>query len=165
MSPAPATRRNPGGNRTLLYVGLALAAAVVVVLLIRARGAGGSLVSSGTPGPDLTGSAAQQPTGGASSIPGNLPPLLVSQPDALQQQVQQTDASGGGSASTAAATASAPLSGYATPVTVNGTPTTSTVVIGGHGFEQSAPGSDYYRSVPLSEAAPSSNVHRPGVQF
>ena len=91
-------------RRALLIAG-ALGLAVVAVLVLRSRGAAAAATvadTSGTPGPDLTGSAAQQPSGGAASVPGNLPASLLSSPDPVQQQVQQTNAgastvSGGGS--------------------------------------------------------------------
>jgi hypothetical protein len=68
------------------------------LIYTRRAGASGAADTSGTPGPDRTGSAAQQPNGGASSVPGSLPPLLVDQPDPLTSQVQTTDGSGSGEA-------------------------------------------------------------------
>lgn len=67
---------------------------LALFMLYKARAASSStLNTSGTPGAATSGSAAQEPTGGASSVPGQLPPFLVSQPDALQEQVQRFDTS------------------------------------------------------------------------
>ncbi len=76
----------------LLLLASAAVLAVALVLAMRARSASASDLTSGNPGPDLTGSAAQQPSGGAASVPGNLPDSLLTSPDPVQQQVQQTDA-------------------------------------------------------------------------
>lgn len=106
-APAPSTRRrSPGasprprpGSTALPSRSRWLIAAGVGVLLLAAyllwarRAQGGGIDTSGAPGPDHAGSAAQQPSGGASDVPGNLPPELVSQPDPVTTQVQTTDAS------------------------------------------------------------------------
>jgi hypothetical protein len=79
-----------------LWVGAA-GALVLLYLYYRSRSAAPTAAAasgSGTPGPDRTGSAAQQPSGGASTIPGNLPPLLVGQPaDTPTQAVAAADTS------------------------------------------------------------------------
>lgn len=72
-----------------------LLAATVLFLRYRSGRAGGGFDSSGQPGPagaNPNQSGAQEPGGGASSVPGNLPDSLLTAPDQLQQQVQQTDA-------------------------------------------------------------------------
>ena len=82
-----------GRRRLLLWGAAAVVLAVAVVLVYRARtpARGSTLDTSGRPGPDLTGSAAQEPSGGAAGVPGKLPPQLISEPDALQTGVQQAN--------------------------------------------------------------------------
>lgn len=87
-SPSAASRGSSRGNRWLWIVAALLLLAGGYLLWTRRASASG-LSTSGNPRRDLTGSDAQQPNGGAASVPGNLPPFLVSQPDALQTQVQQ----------------------------------------------------------------------------
>lgn len=94
MAPAPSVRSRASSPPRWLW--WALAAGVVAVggylLWQRSAGTGGKLDSSGTPGPGRASSAAQEPSGGAGNVPGNLPLDLISHPDALQQQVQTSDA-------------------------------------------------------------------------
>jgi hypothetical protein len=85
------------GARYALWIGAAAALALVAVFVLhRARSSSSSSANdnSGRPGPDLSGSsAAQEPGGGASSIPGKLPDALLVASDPLGQQVQTTDTS------------------------------------------------------------------------
>lgn len=170
MAPAPATsprRRTSSSSprRTWLYVaGGAVLLVVLLVVLRRRSSSNPTLDSSGTPGPDQTGSSvAPTPTGGAGSVPGNLPPLFVSQPDQVQQQVQQTDASGSSSqsATTAAAATTAPV-----------------VYTGPGGQALVDPSLPYLAPVPYLPSHPGvvggapqinepalSNIHRPGQQI
>lgn len=82
-------------RKTLLIVAGAALVVVAAFLFVRHRASKAQAQqaqdNTGRPGPDLAGSAAQQPNGGAASVPGNLPGF-VSQPDALQQQVQSFNA-------------------------------------------------------------------------
>jgi hypothetical protein len=77
----------------LLLAGAAILVTVAVLLAHRSSQAQAAQDSSGRPGPDLTGSAAQQPSGGAASVPGQLPDTILTSTDPLQQQVQQADTS------------------------------------------------------------------------
>lgn len=81
-------------RRTLLLAAAGGAVVLLAVVLLRSRQAAAGRLdpTSGTPGPDLTGSAAQQPSGGASSIPGKLPDALLVSSDPVTEQVQATDA-------------------------------------------------------------------------
>lgn len=116
-------------------------------------------------------SAAQQPGGGAGNAAGNLNDALlaaagVTAADPLTAQVQQSDTGSPQTPTMLTPSVSTPFVSYGGPAqTVNGTPATSAVVLAGQGYEQSAPGSDAYIPVPLSEAAPTSNIHRPGSQL
>ncbi len=92
MATRPAAKK-PRKPPTWVWVGAAALLALAAWWLLRGRNASAATDTSGRPGPDLSGSAAQQPSGGASSIPGNLPPLLVSQVDPVTGQVTVTDAS------------------------------------------------------------------------
>lgn len=110
MAPSPASSRRrgpgatprprPGSNAPSrsdiprwLWVVVAGVLLLTIYLVWSRRAQAAALNTSGTPGPDLTGSRAQQPNGGAASIPGSLPNLLVDQPNALTDQVQTTDTS------------------------------------------------------------------------
>jgi hypothetical protein len=182
-APAPKTRRRTGPkskssrNRTRLYLigGALLALAVILYLRHRSSAAANPLDSSGTPGPDMTGSAAQQPSGGASSAPGNLPLALATQPDTLQEQVQQNDA--GASSQQSSSTAAGTYSGYVGAVAAGtATPDQIAQAIAA----ASAPpveGLPAYAPVPGVASHPgsggspvlntpaNSNIHRPGVQL
>lgn len=93
MAPAPSVRRLASPPRWLLWVLGAIALAIAVWFLLRRRASGGgTLDSSGTPGPNRTASTAQEPSGGAGNVPGNLPLDLISHPNGLQEQVQAFDA-------------------------------------------------------------------------
>jgi len=92
--PAASSSSSSSRRRTLLIVAGVVALALVGVYLYRARQSTAAAANtSGTPGPDLTGSAAQTPSGGGASSAGSLPDSLITSPDVLQQQVQQTDGS------------------------------------------------------------------------
>lgn len=99
----PAASRRPGSPprpgsksgvpRWLWIVGAGvLLLAVYFVYTRRAQAA--TLNTSGMPRPDLTGSAAD-PSGGASSIPGQLPDGLLIGPNTITEQVQATDTADG----------------------------------------------------------------------
>jgi hypothetical protein len=119
---SPPSRRNSAGRSGVPHwtwyavAGALLLAGYLLYRAHRSAAASGPQVTSGTPGPAGDGSAAQQPSGGAAGIPGNLPPLLVGQTDPLTGQVQQTNAG-----STEAPTASASSAPTATTSTASRT--------------------------------------------
>ena len=85
-------------RRLILWLAGATILALAVFLVLRRRTSSSSssnvdsLDTSGRPGPDLaTVSAAQQPSGGGSSVPGRLPPGVVNQPPGVEQIVQRND--------------------------------------------------------------------------
>lgn len=105
--------------RYVLWAGAAAALALVAWFVVshkRASSATAATDTSGRPGPDLSGSAAQQPNGGAASVPGNMP-LLV-QPDGLQTAVQLAAADSGQSPTMSPQVQNAIATGY-TPSVVN----------------------------------------------
>ncbi len=188
-APAPSRRRSSTGPRRSSSSGSSVprwawiaGAAVLVVaayMIYRRRSAGssGSLDTSGTPGPDLTGSAAQQPNGGAASVPGNLPNQLVSQPDAVQQQVQTTDTTSEQAPTMASSSAPTATTGPALSYG-SGSPL-GYYEVGSQYYQQSSPGSSTvvplpasHPNVPLAaggasmlpDAFAGTNVHRPGFQ-
>ena len=100
MAAASSTRRRTvkrkgGVDRRVLIVGGALLLLVLVLWLRHRSASSGSLNTSGTPGPDMTGSAASlAPSGGAAGVANNTGSLLpINEPNNINQQVQQTDAS------------------------------------------------------------------------
>lgn len=91
-SPKPAAKAGKGLAAVPVWAWLALAA-VAVLLYVRhssaAAAAAAPVTQQGTTSGD--DSAAQQPSGGGGSAASNLPDSLLSQPDPMTQQVQQTD--------------------------------------------------------------------------
>lgn len=120
VSKAPAGKPAGGGGlpRWAWYAAAGLVALVVLVYLRRTHlstsaGTGGASVPAALPGLPGTG---LDGGGGAASVPGNLPPFLVSQPDTLTRQVQTANAASVESPSTVATAApAAPQYGAATP--------------------------------------------------
>lgn len=169
---APSRRQaRTGGFPTWAFVLVLVTLALAGYLFVRSRNAAAAtLDTSGTPGPDLSGSAAQQPQGGAASVPGNLPLGLLSQPDQVQQKVQQTDA--GGTATAESPTASSVSYSYTNPLPGQTAP--ASFQIGSTYYTESSPGSDYLIAAPpahpgvaggASQLPPSmTGVHRPGLQ-
>lgn len=85
MAASAPSRRRTGSSSPPRWVWIAAGGLLLVAgyLLLRHRKATGATSdTSGTPGPNQTGSAAQTPAGGGS---------FTSHPDALQEQVQQAD--------------------------------------------------------------------------
>lgn len=113
---APSRRRgsssSTGVPRWVWVAAGAVLLVAVFVFLHRRNSSSSTLDTSGTPGPDLTGSVSNlAPSGGASGgDAGQLPAMLLSQPDTLQQQVQQTDAGAATAADTSSSTGAATAS-------------------------------------------------------
>ena len=102
-------------RRVLIGVGVAIVAVVVAVVVARrAQAAGNPTAEQLGSGFPAGGRSAQQPSGGASNTPGNLPGYLVNQPDALQQEVQRTEA---GSVDVPQSLAQTPPNSYLAPGT------------------------------------------------
>lgn len=179
---APARRRgsSTGSNRrTLLIVG-GLALAVVVFVILRRRSSSGStLDTSGTPGPDLTGSASLAPNGGGANSPGQMPQTLLTQPDTLQQQVQTTDAGPTSQQSSTTTTATATSQPNQPAFQYGSGSPLGYYEVGSQYYQQSSPGSSTvvalppsHPNVPLSaggasmlpDAFAGTNVRRPGFQ-
>lgn len=159
MAPAPTRSRrrsstsSSSNRRRLLIAGAIVLAAVLGYVLYRHHSSSSSsLDTSGTPGPDRTGSnGSLAPSGGAAGgDAGQLPASLVSQPDPVQQQVQTTDAGAG-------VTAQSPTStGYSYVNPRPGQTTPDQFLVGGQVFTQSSPGSDAFVVTPAPSSHPGS---------
>lgn len=164
MAPAPrnAPRRpstSSSSKRRLLIAGGVVLAAVLVYVLYRRTRSSSSLDTSGTPGPDRTGSASNlgPSGGGASAGVGQLPATLVSQPDQLQTQVQQTDTTNGESP-TSISTPNQPYYNPALPVP---TLPPNAPIPGTSSHPQDTGGG----GAPILNTPPGSNAHQPGFQI
>lgn len=165
MAPAPATRRrrasSSSSRRRFLIAGAVVLAAVVVYVIYRRRSSGtaGQDATSGTPGPAGMGVGAAAPSGGAAGgDAGQLPVSLVSQPDPLQQQVQQTDAS---ASSQQSATTAAATSTYYNPTLPDPYVQPNAPIPGTSSHPQDTGGG----GAPILNTPPGSNAHQPGFQL